>query len=237
MKKRRQDDPDLVRREYADESRLAARQSIWAKRPDPQPLDVVCDEVVRLAPRRVLEVGCGRGQLADRLRQAGLDVVATDQSERMVELTAALGVDARVADVQALPFADGEFDLATANFMLYHVADTHRALAELARVAPRLVAATNGLSQLKELWELTGRDLGDRAMLFMVETAEELLRAHFSEVRTIDLACTIELTAAEMRHYVANSVAHRDLADRIPDFDGTRPVTASTAVFVASNAA
>jgi SAM-dependent methyltransferase len=118
MKKLRQDDPDLVRNEYADESRLAARQSIWAKRPDPQPLDVVFDEIVRLAPRRVLEVGCGRGQLAIRLQQAGLDLVATDQSERMVELTAALGIDARVADVQALPFADDEFDVATANFML-----------------------------------------------------------------------------------------------------------------------
>jgi 2-polyprenyl-3-methyl-5-hydroxy-6-metoxy-1,4-benzoquinol methylase len=237
MRKLRQDDPDLVRTEYADESRLAARQSIWAKRPDPQPLDVVFDEIVRLASPRVLEVGCGRGQLAKRLQAAGFDVVATDQSERMVELTSALGVDARVADVQALPFAAAEFDVATANFMLYHVADTHRALAELARVAPRLVAATNGLKQLQEMWNLTGRDLGDRELLFMVETADELLRAHFSEVRTIDLACTIDLSAAEMRHYVANSVAHRHLADRIPDFDGTRPVTASTAVFVASNAA
>jgi hypothetical protein len=86
------------------------------------------------------------------------------------------------------------------------------------------------------MWDLAGRDLGDRATLFMVETAEELLRAHYDAVRTIDLACTIELTADDMRHYIANSVAHRDLAGRIPDFEGTRPVTASTAVFVASRA-
>jgi SAM-dependent methyltransferase len=237
MKKPRQDDPDLVRREYADESRLTARQSIWARRPDPQPLDVVFDEIVALGPHRVLEAGCGRGQLAERLQRAGFDVLATDQSERMVELTAARGVRARVADVQALPFAEGEFDVATANFMLYHVPDTHRALGELARVAPRLVAATNGYGQLKEMWDLVGRDLGDRELLFMVETAEELLRRHFVKVRTIDLACTIDLTADEMRHYVASSVAHRELADRVPQFGGTMPVTASTAVFVASNAA
>jgi SAM-dependent methyltransferase len=185
----------------------------------------------------VLEAGCGRGQLAARLRRAGFDVVATDQSERMVELTAARGVRAQVADVQALPFADGAFDVATANFVLYHVPDTDRALSELARVAPRLVAATNGLDQLKELWDLVGRDLGDRALLFMVETAEELLRAHFAHVRAIDLACTIDLTADEMRHYVANSVAHRHLAERVPRFEGTRSVTASTAVFVATNPA
>jgi hypothetical protein len=45
------------------------------------------------------------------------------------------------------------------------------------------------------------------------------------------------MTADDMRHYVGNSVAHRHLADRVPDFDGTRKVTASTAVFVASHAA
>ena len=236
-RKHRQDDPELVRTEYADESRLTARQAIWARRPEPQPLDVVFDEVVAARPRRVLEAGCGRGRLAERLQEAGLDVVATDQSERMVELTAARGVPARVADVQALPFADREFDVATANFMLYHVPDVDRALSELARVAPVLVAATNGLNQLKEMWDLTGRDLADRELLFMVETGEELLRAHFADVQMIDLACTIDLTAEEMRHYVAHSVAHRHLAHRIPDFDGTRPVTASTAVFVASNSA
>jgi SAM-dependent methyltransferase len=237
MKSPRQDDPDVVRSEYADDSRLAARQSIWARRPAPQPLDVVFDEIVAFAPRRVLEVGCGRGQLAGRLHAAGFDLVATDQSAHMVELTRARGVDARVADVQALPFEDGDFDVATANFMLYHVPDTHRALAELARVAPRLVAATNGFDQLKEMWDLVGRDLGDREMLFMVETAGELLQRHFEVVRTIDLACTIDLTADEMRHYIANSVAHRHLAERVPDFEGTRAITASTAVFVASNRA
>jgi len=45
------------------------------------------------------------------------------------------------------------------------------------------------------------------------------------------------MTSEDMRRYVANSVAHRQLADRVPDFDGTRTVTASTAVFTASNAA
>jgi len=116
-------------------------------------------------PRRVLEVGCGRGEFAERLAGAGIGVVAVDQSARMVELTRARGVDARLGDVQALPFADGEFDAAVANFVLYHVRDIHRALAELARVlrpGGTLVAATNGVRQLAELWELVGRDLSER---------------------------------------------------------------------------
>jgi ubiquinone/menaquinone biosynthesis C-methylase UbiE len=234
MRKHRQDDPDLVRREYADPSRFAVRRSLWARRTGPKVLDVAFDVVVALAPRRVLEAGCGPGDFAARLQAAGIEVVAVDQSEQMVELARARGVDAQVGDVQDLPFADGEFDLAVANFMLYHVPDLDRGLAELARVAPRLAAATNGYDQLRELWELVGRDLGERRTLFMRETGEELLRAHYDDVRMIDLPATVEMSAADMRHYIANSVRHRHLAERVPDFEGTRAVTASTAVFVAS---
>jgi SAM-dependent methyltransferase len=237
MKRPPQDSPELVRREYADESRFAVRASFWSQRPGPQPLDVAFDEIVAAGPRRVLEVGCGRGELAERLLRHGFDVVAVDLSERMVELTAARGVDARVADVQALPFDDGAFEVGTANFMLYHVQDIDRALGELARVAPSLVATTNGVEHLKEIWELVGRDVWGKRKLFMRETAEEMLRRHFLDVRTIDLPATVQATADQMRAYVANSVAHRDLAGLVPAFDGTRPVTASTAVFVASNRA
>jgi len=229
-----QDDRDVVEREYADETGLSARIAIWSRRTGPRAIDVTFDEVLAQSPRRVLEAGCGRGELAERLARAGLDVVALDQSERMVELTRARGVAAVVGDVQELPFADGEFDVAVANFMLYHVPDLDRALAELRRVAHTLIAATNGYDQLREMWELVGRDLGDRRHLFMRETGAAFLGRHFAEVRTIDLPATVELTADDMRHYIAHSVAHKQLAERVPDFDGARTITASTAVFVAS---
>jgi SAM-dependent methyltransferase len=231
---RAEDDLDVIRREYADETGLTARIALWARRTGPRAIDVTFDEVLARSPRRVIEVGCGRGELAERLLQAGLEVVAVDQSERMVELTRARGVDARVGDVRHLPFAAGAFDVAVANFMLYHVPELDRALAELARVARALVAATNGFDQLREMWELVGRDLGERQRLCMRETGEHLLRRHFSDVRMIDLPATVDLSADDMRHYIAHSVAHRHLAACVPDFEGTRAITASTAVFVAS---
>src|SRR3954464_7101708 len=126
-----QNDPEVVRREYSDEKGLAGRQSLWARRRGAQPLDVAFDEVVALRPRRVLEVGCGQGEFAERLAARGLEVVAVDQSERMVELTRARRVDARVGDIQQLPFGPDEFDVAVANFVLYHVYDLHGGLAEL----------------------------------------------------------------------------------------------------------
>src|SRR6266508_5015593 len=79
-----QDDSETVRREYADEIGLSARIALWARRPGPQPQDVAFDEVIAAEPRRVLEVGCGRGEFAERLLEVGIEVVAVDQSPRMV---------------------------------------------------------------------------------------------------------------------------------------------------------
>jgi SAM-dependent methyltransferase len=228
---------DVVRREYRDPSRFAARAAVWARRTGPKVFDVAFAALLELAPRRVLEVGSGRGEFAARVAAAGIEVVAVDQSEEMVALARARGVGAQVGDVQALPFADGAFDVAVANFMLYHVPDLDRALVELARVAPALVAATNGYDQLQEMWALVGRDLTPRRQLFMRDSGEQRLRAYYDEVRMIDLPATIELSADDMRHYIANSVADAHRAADVPDFAGTKTVTASTAVFVASHRA
>jgi ubiquinone/menaquinone biosynthesis C-methylase UbiE len=211
------------------------RRSLWARRTGPKVADVAFDAISALTPRRVLEVGCGPGDFAARLQAHGLEVVALDLSEQMVELARAQGVDARAGDVRELPFDDDAFGVAVANFVLYHVPELDRALAELARVAPSLVAATNGYDQLREMWDLVGRDLAERRVVFMRETGEALLRPHYSAVRMIDLPATVEMSAADMRHYIANSVRHGRLAEQVPEFEGTRTITASTAVFVASN--
>jgi SAM-dependent methyltransferase len=233
----RQDDPRVVRNEYADETGLSHRMALWARRGGRSPQDVAFAEVVAARPRRVLDVGCGRGEFAERLLHKGIGVVAVDQSPRMVELTRERGVDAHIADAQQLPFADGEFDAVVANHMLYHVPDVHHALAELARVLRPggvLLASTNGVRSLGEMWDLVGRDLSDRWSLFMRETGEDLLKPHFASVRLIPLDGTIEVTADEMRDYVAHSVAHNHLSANVPDFPGTMTLTASSAVFAAT---
>jgi ubiquinone/menaquinone biosynthesis C-methylase UbiE len=233
---REQDHPDVVRQEYVDPTRFAARWALWSRRTGPSAYDVAFDALLELEPKRVIELGCGPGDFAARVQAAGMQVVAFDQSQQMVDLARARGVDARIGTVEAIPSVEGAFDAAVANFMLYHVADVGRALGELARVAPALVAATMGYDQLREMWNLVGRDLGRRQGLFMRETGQQLLRAHYAKVRMVDLPATVEMSADDMRNYIANSVAHRHLASRVPDFDGTRTITASTAVFIASNA-
>lgn len=152
---REQDHPDIVRQEYTDPSHFAARWALWSRRTGPPAYDVAFDALLELEPKRVIELGCGPGDFAARVQAAGMQVVAFDQSQQMVDLARARGVDARIGTVEAIPSVEGAFDAAVANFMLYHVADVCRALGELARVAPALVAATMGYDQLREMWTLS----------------------------------------------------------------------------------
>jgi SAM-dependent methyltransferase len=236
------DDPVVVRNEYASEAGLRARASIYGGTFGAGDTRRIALEAVREAgPRRVLEVGCGWGEFAARtVEELGVELVAIDQSERMVELARERGVDARVGDVQDLPFGDGEFDVAVANWMLYHVPDLDGGLAELARVlrpGGRLVAATNSLDHLGELWDLVGRDRRTEPVRFFAETGEEALGRHFAYVERRDNAGSVVFEDREAaRSYVASSVAHKHLADRVPPLDGPLVANTNTSVFVAEKA-
>jgi SAM-dependent methyltransferase len=238
---RRTNDPEVVRNEYADESRFAVRAAAWSNATGPSPVEIAFEAVAEVAPARVLEVGCGRGELAERiLREVGAGVVAVDQSERMVELTRARGVEATVGDVQELPFADASFDCAVAAWMLYHVPDVDRGLAELARVlrpGGRLVATTNAERNLPELWNMFGSEAW-RQHGFNAEGGEEQLRRHFATVERRDANGTITFEDWDAANrYVSNSVTRPDLAGRLPRFDGELVCARLATVFVAERAA
>ncbi len=149
-------------------------------------------------PRRVLEVGGGQGELSERMhRELRAEVTFVDISPRMVELARARGVEALEGDVQELPFADGSFDTVVAAWMLYHVPDIDRGLAEMARVLVKggaLIAVTNSVEHISELRELMAYDADAFSMVFNSENGEELLRRHFAAVERVDTVTTATVT-------------------------------------------
>ncbi len=231
-------DPEVVRREYSTEAGLRARASVYEGLAGSDARDIAFEAVREARPRRVLEVGCGWGEFAVRMRdELGADVVAIDLSPRMVELARERGVDGMVGDVQDLPFEGGGFDCAVANWMLYHVTDIDRGLSELARVlrpGGRLIAATNGVRHLEELWSLVGRVKTSEVRPFFSESGQKLLLRHFGRVERTDYESpvTFQDTSA-VRGYIASSIAHKHLAERVPQL--TRPLVATRrgTVFVA----
>jgi SAM-dependent methyltransferase len=217
----RLDDPELVAREYADDARLRKRASAYTGAATGIDARETAMAAIReLAPGRVLEVGCGWGELAEWIeRDTGAEVVAVDLSPHMVELARERGVDARVADVQKLPFADGEFDLAVAAWMLYHVPDIDLALAEIARVlrpGGRLVAITNSRTHLIELRDLVGS--GPSTLSFSRESGESYLQRRFGNIRCEDVDGQLTFAdRATVESYVRASIAMSPFVDNLPD--------------------
>jgi ubiquinone/menaquinone biosynthesis C-methylase UbiE len=91
---------------------------------------------------RALEIGAGTGYFSLNLLRQGVigSAVATDISpgmlERLTETARELGlsIEAREADAEALPFADGSFDLVLGHAVLHHLPGLDTALAEFRRV-------------------------------------------------------------------------------------------------------
>lgn len=88
----------------------------------------------------VLEIGVGLGADHQRFAEAGARLVGIDLTERAVEHTRrrlqqfGLESDLRVADAEALPFADASFDVVYSWGVLHHSPNTEKAIDEVWRV-------------------------------------------------------------------------------------------------------
>jgi SAM-dependent methyltransferase len=232
----RLDEPELVRQEYATDAGLAGRLAAYRFAEGPDPREMAIAAVVEARPRRVLEVGCGQGVMAERIAsELGCELIALDQSEHMVALTRARGIDAVVGDVQALPFGDAEFDVVLAAWMLYHVPDVDRALSELARILRprgRLVAVTNSDDHLRELGELLG-GTGLQSS-FSGENGEQLLLRHFAAVERREAYGWIVFPSrSEAQAYVDATGVLSGGGRQLPAFDGPLRVRRAPVLFVA----
>jgi SAM-dependent methyltransferase len=229
-------DPDVVREQYRTEWRLETRRSVWRPAPDgSSPLDAAAAAVGTDVRGQILEVGCGTGEFAARIaaEHPAATVIATDRSERFVQLAGGRGLRADLADVQDLPYTDHQFDVVLALWMLYNVPDLDRGLQEVRRVLRpdgRFVAVTNGDAHLADLLtEAGGAPLITR---FSSENGAAALARHFGEVRREEFATRAVFDDhAGAVGYLATM--DETLAANLPWFEGPREYAGATTVFVA----
>jgi SAM-dependent methyltransferase len=184
------DDDGYVAREYASLDRLQLRRldrTGWLRFDDLDEEQTLLAALAEVAPRRVLDVGCGDGRIPRQYTSP--EVVCVDRSEAAIAAARGRGLDARQADVRELPFADDSFDAVTCNHTLYHVDDRDRAVAEIARVlrpGGRFAGIYHAAGHLRELWSLVAPDWlresrGTRD-LFDADSGLPVLEGHFEHV-------------------------------------------------------
>jgi SAM-dependent methyltransferase len=101
------------------------------------------DFICRFLPsrcERILEVGCGTGELAAHLAHHGFRITAIDTDEESIQAARQLGVDARAAEWP--DFSDGPFDAVLFTRSLHHIhplRDAVKSAAECLRADGRII--------------------------------------------------------------------------------------------------
>lgn len=147
-------------------------------------------DLVRLAPARVVDVGCGTGyalaHLADRY--PGAEHVGLDLSAGMLRAasTRAHGAQLACAEAEQLPLGDASVDLVFSSLVL-HWCDAERVLAEFHRVlAPGGLlmfscAGPDTFSQLRAAWAAVDGAVHVHAFYDMHDLGDALVRARFAD--------------------------------------------------------
>lgn len=198
-----QQDPDFLKNEeYGAAGDLQTRIRIQeAHRTNPQNWFHWLFERYNLpAHSRVLELGCGSGELwlknLDRL-PPNLEVLLSDFSFGMVQAARStpLGEDPQfsfaVLDAQAVPFPEARFDAVIGNGLLDHLPQRRRALDEIRRVLKlggRFFTTTGGRTHLQEIEDvvkpfLAQADFGGDPERFGLENGARILSGWFERVR------------------------------------------------------
>jgi SAM-dependent methyltransferase len=101
--------------------------------------EAIVERIAAECPERVLDWGCGHGQISHLLRMRGVVVESfdyrEDSEEQVVRLEHFPDVEAHISgDPVRLPFADGRFDMVLSCGVLEHVQQPEDSLRELHRV-------------------------------------------------------------------------------------------------------
>ncbi len=182
-------------------------------------------------PARLLELGSGPGYLwKDCIERipAGWNITLSDLSDGMLDAAwRNLVVTGRAfkfeqMDAQSVPYPDGTFDIVLANYMLYHVPDRPKALAEIRRVLKPggyLLAATAGQGHLAELNHWLKKASPDKDFIpfnnpFNLDNGLEQIKPFFSSVEIKRYDDNLRVTEIEpLMAYIFSTIKANDIPE------------------------
>jgi SAM-dependent methyltransferase len=104
--------------------------------------------------QKVLDIGCGEGQISQKIKELNFAVYGLDISKKNVQIAKKRGICAKLGDVEKkFPFPNNSFDIVFAGEIIEHVYDTSLFLKEINRVLKkggRLLLTTPNLAHLPD---------------------------------------------------------------------------------------
>ncbi len=240
---RNYNDPHYLKKlQYANAENLKARiriHRLYSTNPYGM-FNWVFDQALLHIPTQasVLEVGSGNGEMWVEGKErvpAGWDVTLSDFSMGILNDAKTRLVDVpfkpeyREIDVQSIPYPDASFDAVFANFMLYHVPDRTKAIAEFRRVLKpngALFAATLGENHMKEFNQLAQSIILDTDFntsivnrAFSLENGAEQLKTAFGDVQLVTYDDHLRVTDVEpMVDYFLSLANPKITSDHVEKF-------------------
>ena len=203
-------DPTAVKEQYSDGRNLKTRLSIHDKYSTNKLgfYPWIHQQLSLKENQRVLELGCGMGELWDNHIQqlpAGTSLILSDFSEGMVEAVRSRfstysGVSYEQINIEEIPYEAESFDIVIANMMLYHVPDLSKGLEEVRRVLKKegiFYCATFGEKGIQRYLTKTLSQFGIRIDIngsFTLQNGADILRKHFPLVDRTDYEDALEIT-------------------------------------------
>jgi ubiquinone/menaquinone biosynthesis C-methylase UbiE len=189
---------------------------------------VLANLVGRIKDRRILDVGTGTGRAALLLARGGARVTAVDASEQMLAVAERRATDEHlpirflIGDVHRLEFRDRAFDVVVSLRVLMHAADWRQSIAELCRVADRLVIidypSAWSFASLQALARRVTHALGARTepyrVLSAAAIARELSKSQF-RVRSVHRQFVLPIAAHKAIGSPRFTILSRKLSDRL----------------------
>ncbi len=220
--------------QYKDSSNLDARVEIHRRFSTNSYgwFNWVFDTLLKLPSNaKILELGSGPAYLwkecSNRI-PSSWDIILSDLSSGMLDsawrnlVVTGRAYNFKEIDAQSIPFEDETFDAVIANFVLYHLPDRPKAIAEIKRVLKpggRIIAATVGDHHLQEMMDVLrtahiSKTWETYANPFTLENGLKQLKPFFSNVTLSRYEDNLHVTEIEpIMAYIRSSLRATELSE------------------------